>query len=979
MSPGKGWYGCARGDGAHPYRYGARFGCMNGCEGKVSMAQNEQNWDRENADDQLNEQVTPWSQRAFADDAVEDPAGESAVESVAEEGSLGFSDAPAEVLEDDLSGDFVDGASDDFADGFDNDSSSLPGYIPVWARIALEYGEHSAELAGDLVYSSESDDPAVDDVAATILNLIREARSMHDEVKAEDPDKQRAWNDRTKVDRLAAALENEEWTVDKLTGMWDEAPAPAGTGESDSPEYLRAQDEERTAEKQRNERIEQTMELEEKIQRRRIMARSTTDEELIAALIEATAASPELIAYEMGEHQVQLYVLCAVDDEGYMNVLEVADGHLHLGTPVEDYVAQLVDQLPVTGAALEGEATVWEDLPGGQGELEFLVDGDAAMLVDLPIDMITGLLLAYLPAGTRQVVAAPAGEWTLISADPVDLMALLGLLNCNALIAEGNANQQHLVVYEEPDREPYSDEEWYLEAFGEPYENIVEEFTWQRVPKRLNRALSREEVARFGGVLEDLLSELPGSAPELAGSKIFGSDEDEIEQGIANVMAMFGVEADSITGRRLNAYLRDTSNILALESVLQLLDVPTELALVPTTGFDVASISTARIFGNEDEGFAQPAAEPADEAQTSEALDVTFPLDDSAAEATFSESTPVEDDSFEDDEEIEPYPGNFPSPMERSYRLVATGRRVTLAEWMDAISEGHIPFEYTHMSFPEDALDEEEDFLDAEAFDDFEGPYEQDRDFEKDDAQPTGGRNFTPEEEEAVLAHLRAALAPYSSQSSASQAEATSAEGAQSDAAAGDEPAPNASQNTEHQAPASQGPAPQSSSTQGPAPRSRRKRLTPEQIRAKTRRVGLVLGADVTAQSAIALTLANVARRRRAQGKASRKFSVAAALFALNATVETALIPMILHSFDEMQRKKHARPVADAELVHPGDTAGEQPSTKKRTLIDDLREGHYRTVEEAAPSTEQAPSGLRERALGIVRSIRQRAAKKTDR
>ena len=975
MSPGEGWYGCARGDGAHPYRYGARFGCMNGCEGKVSMAQNEQNWDRENADDQLNEQVTPWSQRAFADDAVEDPAGASAAESVEE---------PAGDFSEDLAGDLEDGIADDFADGFDNDSSILPGYTPVWARIALEYGEHSAELAGDLVYSSESDDPAVDDVAATILNLIREARSMHDEVKAEDPDTQRAWNDRTKVDRLAAALESEEWTVDKLTGMWDDAHAPAGTGESDSPEYLRAQDEERTAEKQRNERIEQTMELEEKIQRRRIMARSTTDEELIAALIEATAASPELIAYEMGEHQVQLYVLCAVDDEGYMNVLEVADGHLHVGTPVEDYVAQLVDQLPVTGAALEGEATVWEELPGGQGELEFLVDGDAAMLVDLPIDMITGLLLAYLPAGTRQVVAAPAGEWTLISADPVDLMALLGLLNCNALIAEGNANQQHLVVYEEPARDPYSDEEWYLEAFGEPYENIVEEFTWQRVPKRLNRALSREEVARFGGMLEDLLSELPGSAPELSGSKIFGSEEDEIEQGIANVMAMFGVEADSITGRRLNAYLRDTSNTLALESVLQLLDVPTELALVPTTGFDVASISTARVFGNEDEGFAQSAdsAEPADEAQTSEALDVTFPLDDSAAEATFSESTPVEDDSFEDDEEIEPYPGNFPSPMERSYRLVATGRRVTLAEWMDAISEGHIPFEYTHMSFTEDALDEEEDFLDSEAFDDFEGPYEQDRDFDRDDAdQPVGRRVFTPEEEEAALAHLRASLAPHSAksateQSAASRSEVTPAEDAQSDAARSDDAQ---SENVSAEDAPSQ--VTQAAPSAGFASKKSalEKRLTPEQIRAKTRRVGLVLGADVTAQSAIALTLANVARRRRAQGKASRKFSVAAALFALNATVESALIPTVLRSFEQTQMKKHARPVADAELVHPGDTAGEQPSTKKRTLIDDLREGHYRTVEDAAPSTEQAPSGLRERALGIVRSIRQRAAKKTDR
>ena len=962
------------------------------------MAQNEQNWDRENADDQLNEQIMPWSQRAFADDAVEEPAGESsgesvdesAGESVAEEGSLGFSDAPAEDGVDELSGDFADDLSDDFADGFDHDSSILPGYTPVWARIALEYGEHAAELAGDLVYSSESDDPAVDDVAATILNLIREARNMHEEVKAEDPDKQRAWNDRTKVDRLAAALESEEWTVDKLTGMWDDAPAPAGTGESDSPEYLRAQDEERTAEKQRNERIEQTMELEEKIQRRRIMARSTTDEELIAALIEATAASPELIAYEMGEHQVQLYVLCAVDDEGYMNVLEVADGHLYVGTPVEDYVAQLVDQLPVTGAALEGEATVWEELPNGQGELEFLVDGDAAMLVDLPIDMITGLLLAYLPAGTRQVVAAPAGEWTLISADPVDLMALLGLLNCNALIAEGNANQQHLVVYEEPAREPYSDEEWYLEAFGEPYENIVEEFTWQRVPKRLNRALSREEVARFGGVLEDLLSELPGSAPELSGSKIFGSDEDEIEQGIANVMAMFGVEADSITGRRLNAYLRDTSNTLALESVLQLLDVPTELALVPTTGFDVASISTARVFGNEDEGFAQPvdAAEPA-EAEPAE----TEPAETEPAE---TEPADASESAFSgDDEEIEPYPGGYTSPMDRSYRLVATGRRVTLAEWMDAISEGHIPFEYTHMSFPEDAFDEEEDVLDSEPFDDFEAHYEQDRDSDRDDAnQPTGGRNFTPEEEEAILAHLRAALAPHSAnsaselpaaeqsaveQSAASQAEATPAEDAPSDTAGSDDaPAENASaEDAPSQATQVTQVAPSARAT-SKKPTSK-KRLTAEQIRAKTRRVGLVLGADVTAQSAIALTLAKVARRRRAQGKASRKFSVAAALFALNATVESALIPTVLRSFEQTQMKKHARPVADAELVHPGGSASDERSTKKRTLIDDLREGHYRTVEDVAPSTEQAPSGLRERALGIVRSIRQRAAKKTDR
>ena len=520
-------------------------------------------------------------------------------------------------------------------------------------------------------------------------------------------------------------------------------------------------------------------------------------------------------------------------------------------------------------------------------------------------------------------------------------MALLGLLNCNALIAEGNANQQHLVVYEEPAREPYSDEEWYLEAFGEPYENIVEEFTWQRVPKRLNRALSREEVARFGGVLEDLLSELPGSAPELSGSKIFGSDEEEIEQGIANVMAMFGVEADSITGRRLNAYLRDTSNILALESVLQLLDVPTELALVPTTGFDVASISTARVFGNEDEELAQSA-------------DATVSID---AEATFSESTPAEDVSF-DDEEIEPYPGGYTSPLDCSYRLVATGRRVTLAEWMDALNNAHIPYEYTHMGSPEGSAPDS--FVETE-----EGYLSLDSALHEADSSPTEEQASHEAKVSQQAPEPSAALAP------------------QNEAAPSVETVPDTSSSSADQSPAPQAPAPQSTSAQGssaqsPVPRSRRKRLTPEQIRAKTRRVGLVLGADVTAQSAIALTLANVARRRRAQGKASRKFSVAAALFALNATVESALIPTVLRSFEQTQMKKHARPVADAELVHPGDATSEQPSTK-RTLIDDLREGHYRTVEDAAPSTEQAPSGLRERALGIVRSIRQRAAKKTDR
>ena len=835
-------------------------------------------------------------------------------------------------------------------DGHDEQLPGLPGYVPLWVRLALDYGENSADVTGDLVYSSESDEPAVDDVTATLLRLIREARSMHGTNRDSAAD---SWQDRSRVDRIAADLESEEWTVDKLSGLWDSAPAPSDPDESVNPGRSGEGGE---TEPRGEEPSDRNLELEEKIQRRRIMARSTTDEELIAALIEATAGDSELIAYELGETQVQLHVLCAVDSEGYLNVLEAADGTLSLGAPIEDYVAQLVEKLPVTGAAMEGEATEWEALPGTVQELEFYVDGDAAMLVDLPIDMITGLLLAYLPAGTRQVVAAPAGEWTLISADPVDLMALLGLLSCNALIVEGNVNQQHLVVCEEPALEPYSDDEWYLEAFGEPRESIVEEFRWQRVPKRLNRAFSVEELARYDGLLEDLLAGLPGTAPELAGSKIFGSDEEELAQSIANVMAMFGVEAESTTSRRLNAYLRDTSNTLALESVLQLLDVPTELALVPTAGFDVASISTARIFGSEDEELAQPAgsaesadaAEATDEAQASEAVDVTFPLEDSVAEATFSENTisgsPVskdtaaEDDSFEDDEEIEPYPGGYTSPLERSYQLVATGRRVTLAEWMDAINNGHIPYEYTHMGSPEGSAPDS--FVEAE-----EGRLSLDSTLRE--ADPVSHEE--PHE---------ASVTQRASEGSAALA---------NDAAASDEPAPSTPQD-----PAPQPPAPQGPFVQGSAPRSRRKRLTPEQIRAKTRRVGLALGADVTAQSAIAMTLAAVARRRRAQGRASRKFSVAAALFALNATVESALIPAVVRSFERTQLEKHGhegRPAATpAEVVHPGES-GREHHPAKRTLIDELREGNYRTAEEPGEESSPNPS-LRERVRNMVRRVR---------
>ena len=270
---------------------------------------------------------------------------------------------------------------------------------------------------------------------------------------------------------------------------------------------------------------------------------------------------------------------------------------------------------------------------------------------------------------------------------------------------------------------------------------------------------------------------------------------------------------------------------------------------------------------------------------------------------------------------------------------MATGRRVTLAEWMDAINNGHIPYEYTHMGSPEGSVPDS--FVEAE-----EGRLSLDSALRE--ADPV---SYEEPHEASVIQRA--------SEGSAALA---------NDAAACDEPAPSTPQDP---APAPVT-APQGPFVQGSAPRSRRKRLTPEQIRAKTRRVGLALGADVTAQSAIAMTLAAVARRRRAQGRASRKFSVAAALFALNATVESALIPAVVRSFERTQLEKHGhegRPAATpAEVVHPGES-GREHHPAKRTLIDELREGSYRTAEEPGEESSPNPS-LRERVRNMVRRVR---------
>ncbi len=63
---------------------------------------------------------------------------------------------------------------------------------------------------------------------------------------------------------------------------------------------------------------------EEELHRRRVLARGASHDDIVQKLIALTGERPELVAYELGETEVQVYVLCGVDSDGYLNVLSCA-------------------------------------------------------------------------------------------------------------------------------------------------------------------------------------------------------------------------------------------------------------------------------------------------------------------------------------------------------------------------------------------------------------------------------------------------------------------------------------------------------------------------------------------------------------------------------------------------------------------------------------------------------------------------------
>jgi len=547
-------------------------------------------------------------------------------------------------------------------------SASQNGPIPdyLWVRLSLEYGENTPDIAGSkVVYSSDSSDdadPETADVASAIIDLIRRAKQLHE-------DKEHRIDPR-EVDDVAASLAHDDLTVEELNQMWQDTPAPQDPDNSEeNGEHYSAPQHDHAGSPEEIFDVTFSDVEDENLHRRRMLARAASDHDVIQALIELTRERPELIAYEMGEREVQIYVLCSLNPAGYLNVLHVAHGQIRKGEPLEEYVEWLLERMPVTGIALEEEPGMWVPVPHDVYQIEFLVDGDAAALLDINLDALTSMLLTQ---PERQIVAAPAGTWTIISGDPHDILAVIAEAKCHALIAEGNAHQQHLIFMEAPQELEHNENApaWML---GEPEEkdSTILEFFWQSVPKTLTRTMTREHCDSYEGSLEDILTSLPGLPPEP-----FGLDQDELTRSIVELSLLFGVPSGTSAGRRLESYLRDTKNTLALESVLQLLHVPVELAAVPTEGLEIGAIGTARVFG---EDPAELLAAPHDESSSQADMDPAQSDDNSLSAHYQSDKLP----------DIE--------ALKRSYRLVATNRRVTLAEWLAASQSGEIPYEYTHV------------------------------------------------------------------------------------------------------------------------------------------------------------------------------------------------------------------------------------------------------------------------------------------
>lgn len=446
----------------------------------------------------------------------------------------------------------------------------------LWARVQLDFGPTGIEP--DDIETSKTLDENPDSPEARLrreleqmVGAIQQARGATNNALGEQ--------DLAELENLLkepGALENMFEKVltehreneDSETSEVDSAKAEAQVHNeaSETADDLDPFEQEK-AEQEAEERKRLDAEIEQRIV-------DTTAEDVINALMLASIDSAEVLVHETTQETVNLYVLCESDGQSLTTVHMQGDGAVGPGLPFDEFVDDLLEQLPVRGAICADQFSYSFSAPVtalGE-ELALSSDGTAAALVELPMTEIPTCVGQTPLAGP--IEAAPADNgWSLLTGDPVSLINLLSIMRVPSIVAETSEGMQHL-AFVFPGSSRLLEEGpvggRMTKVVGSPDDSDVGsilEFAWG-APKVLTRYIPRDSTVL------DYLWLLPGVLPEPL-NEIRAAEE------IDNLAWLYGL--DDQTSKRLANYVNDVTSETGLESVIQVLQLPEELSKVATS------------------------------------------------------------------------------------------------------------------------------------------------------------------------------------------------------------------------------------------------------------------------------------------------------------------------------------------------------------------------------------------------------------
>lgn len=450
-----------------------------------------------------------------------------------------------------------------------------------WARISLDYGDTGIEVAQD---DADREEPT-DQLRREITDMIGVIRQAAQQNSGEIP----SWENRERdaelteeiFQKMLAESEENKNIPEAERDTEDSSARGEGpdTGEDGAQEF----EYENLGENLSHQFLNPGLEKE-------ILEASTED--VVQALLLTCIDRPEVIVYEAGENHVDLYVLTI---EGTDDLTLTAhlneEGKIQPGTELEEFAADLMEDLPVRGGLCATQDSYSYSAPVTALGEELVLDADAevAALIELEPSAVPALVATSLTVGPVELAPADKG-WSLISSDPISMVHLLQNLGKPAIVAESTEFTQHLAFVVPGGRQSNSDtsgkiSEWMNQVVGQPIPEEIDtgaviNLVWGP-PKKQTRYLPRESFA------VDTLWFLPGVLPEPLN---FVQINDEIE----NLTWFYGLDESGV--KRLRNYVENSDSELGMESVLQLLGLPSELSKVAQGRADMESLPGYRSF-----------------------------------------------------------------------------------------------------------------------------------------------------------------------------------------------------------------------------------------------------------------------------------------------------------------------------------------------------------------------------------------------